>query len=137
MASEGRRSAAGGFFHLLLATAVGLVAAVLATMYLEDWLLPELPDLNQDQKAVAATLSDFQLVKILGAAIIGTFIGAFIAAWTERGRAILVACYVGGIMLWLDWGRFAAIGYPAWMQADTVFGICFVTALAGWLMRLR
>lgn len=119
----------------VLATFVGFVVAVLATLYLEDGFLPELSARSQELKAIAATLTEFQLGKMTLASVIGTFCGAFIGALIARDRALQLALYVCAIMLLLNWGRFAGYGFPRWVQFDLVFGMVYVSAFAGWVLR--
>jgi hypothetical protein len=121
----------------LIGTFAGFLTGMLTTLYVEMWLVPELPEQHDELKAIAASLPDLVLAKFLAAHIAGAFVGCLAGAWLMRARALRVAAFVGAILLLLNWGRFSGLELPGWVQADLVFGTSYVAGLAGWLMRQR
>ena len=76
------------------------------------------------------------LAFVLAAWIVGTFLGALVAARIARPRAVLAAAIVGALVLAATIANVAMIPHPAWMIAVGVAGIVVAALVAGRIMRV-
>ncbi|MEJ8568776.1 hypothetical protein [Elongatibacter sediminis] len=114
-----------------LFTAVALVALIES---ISHRIYPPPPGIDfRDPEQLASFINGLPLsalLWVLGAWVLGTLAGAWLACWIARDRTWLIAAIIGAVMLTATALNLAAIPHPTWFSVSAVIGVA-AAALAG------
>ena len=131
-------------WRLILAPVAGIVVAFTLVAVIEmagHMLHPPPADLDYSNRvameAFIATLPTSAFLFVLAAWTIGTFAGAWVAAWMAGRRSLLMAGIVGGLMLIASAANLVMIPHPWWFSVSALVLIPAMIYLASRLAPAR
>jgi hypothetical protein len=129
----------------VVAVVAGLIAAIVLIAVIEavghsyypvpghlDPFSPD-PEVQAEFRNFVANLPLGALLFVLGAWIVGTFAGGWVAAYVAAVRPAVFANIVGVAILILCFINLAMLPHPIWFIVATVIGVPFASLLATWL----